>query len=72
MNASTSFTSGTMPTVRKGWSRSSALGGSFSRNCAMTPSKNTEVTPVRCTVSQNDCVLKYSTSVIEACWQSMP
>ena len=37
----------------------------------MTPSMNTEVTPVRRTVSQNDCVLKYSTSVIEACWQSM-
>ena len=38
----------------------------------MTPSMNTEVTPVRRTVSQNELVLKYSTKVIEACWQSMP
>ena len=38
----------------------------------MTPSMNTDVTPVRRTVSQKDCVLKYSTSVTEACWQSMP
>ena len=67
MNPSTSFTNGTMPTVRKGWSRSSGVGGSFSRNDAMTPSMNTDVTPVRRTVSQNDCVLKYSTSVIDAC-----